>query len=378
MATLITVLVLILIISVLVLVHELGHFFAAKLAGVRVEEFGMGLPPKIFGKKFGETTYSLNWLPFGGFVRLSGEDLEEDPAAKEDPRSFRNKSRLARSGILVAGVLMNVLLAVLLYSFVFMLTSHKSLTLPMFFEHKFRYGNVEKLSTVVTGVQEGSLAEEAGIDRGEAVLEIGSVQVYSVSDVRDLLQGRANKETSILLMDVTGVERELRTVHVVPQENEEGKVVLGVLLNDAFRLDYSGDRRFAPFKHAWNMLSYSVGTTGNLIQLSIENRDISPVSDSVAGPVGISQAVAGILDYRGRDMWIGLLDLTALLSISLAFLNILPFPALDGGRLVFVGIEAAVGKKATQRIEYSAHRWGMLVLLLLIILVTVKDIRNLF
>ena len=371
----VTILVLILIISLLVLVHEFGHFFAAKLSGVMVEEFGLGLPPRLFGKKLGETVYSLNLLPFGGFVKLTGEDFDEAKAG--DPRSFVGKKPIVRAAILTAGVFMNVVLAIALYYTLFSLTNYKSATLPMFFDHHFRYGNVEKLSTVVTSIVEGSLAEKAGISRGEAILEISGTPVYNAGDVRNALASFENREASVLLMDIRGTDRAIRTLYVTPQKDSQGQILLGVLLSDAFRLDYSNNKKFSGLMHTWNMFSYSTSTLGNLISMSVRERDISPVSESVSGPVGISRAVSGILDFRGRDMWIGLLDLTALLSVSLAFLNILPFPALDGGRLAFVVVEAFAGRKVSHKIETSVHKWGMLFLLTLIILVTIKDVRNL-
>lgn len=391
-----TAIVLIIILSILVLVHEFGHYFVAKRVDVRVEEFGWGLPPRAWGKKIGETIYSINWLPFGGFVKLTGEDFGDEegeervtsdgyplldkkgnPITGKDTRNFKNKTPLQRGLILAAGVFMNLVLAVVLYYIMFSMTGFKTLTLPLFFDHDFKFGNKEVTHTTVTAFSEDSPAEAAGVNLGEAVIEINGNPVYSAQDVRDILKANEGNEVSVLLMDLRGVERTFRTVYITPQEHDDG-YILGVLLTDAFRLDYGNSKRMAGFMHAWNMLSYSTGTLWNLTTTAIREKDVTYVSDSVAGPVGITRVVSGILSYKEGNILVELIDLTALLSISLAFLNILPFPALDGGRLLFVIIEGVSGKKLSDKTEGTIHRWGMIALLGLIALITVKDIIGLF
>lgn len=374
----ITAIVLILIISVLVLIHEFGHFYVAKKVGVRVEEFGLGLPPRVWGKKIGETLYSINWLPFGGFVKLTGElfdDDEEVPAA--DPRNFKSKTPLQRATILIAGIFMNIVLAIVIYFCMFFITDFKSMTLPLFFDYDFRYGTTERLETVVTDYLEGSTADQAGIKMGEAIVEIGGRSVSNAEEIKAALADKNGVETPVKLIDVRKIEREERTVVVVPQANEDGVVLLGVLLTDAFRLDYSGSKLTSGFAHTYNMFTYSASTLGSLVGLSVETKDISPVSDSVSGPVGISRAVSGILSYSGIEVVVGIFDLVGLLSISLALMNMLPFPALDGGRLAFVLIEMFSKKKVSEQIEGTIHQWGMIILLALLVLVTVKDVFSL-
>ena len=149
-----TLILFIIILSALVLIHEFGHYYVAKKTGVRVEEFGIGIPPRLFGKKIGETIYSVNLLPFGGFVRLSGEDgVDEDhlEEAISDPENFLSKTPLQRAGIVVAGIVMNALLAVVLYYFFFFFTGFKSLTIPNMFDYEFKFGHVEQINTVVFG-----------------------------------------------------------------------------------------------------------------------------------------------------------------------------------------------------------------------------------
>lgn len=371
-----TAIILILILSVLVLVHEFGHFYSARKMGIRVEEFGWGLPPRAWGKKIGETIYSINWLPFGGFVKLTGEDFDEK--STNDPKSFASKKPKQKLLVLLAGVSMNILLAILLYYVMFAFTGYKTSNLPLFFEHSFRFGHKNSINTVVMGFSEDSAAKEIGVEVGEAVIEVDSVPVYSVQDVRNALIGRENQETKILLMDVRPLEPTFRSVTITPTIGEEGGALLGVVLAEAFSLDYGTNRLLSAPMHSYNMISYSASSLYKLGAEAFAAKDITPVSESVSGPVGIFALVKGILSYSGLELFIRMLDLVALLSLSLALLNVLPFPALDGGRAAFVVVELVSGKKTSIKFEGIVHKWGMLALLALIVLVTINDIKNLF
>ncbi len=372
-------LVFILILSILVVIHEFGHFYAAKRFGVRVEEFGFGLPPRVIGKKIGETLYSLNLLPFGGFVKLSGEDdavsEEEVHKAEKDPRNFLSKSPLQRGIIIVAGVFMNVLLAMLLYYVFFLTTGFKSFSIPMFFDYNFRFGNTQTYTTAVLGVGEGTPAERAGIMQGEAILEIDGVPVYNLQDVRTNVAEKTGQEVRVLLMDIKGFEREIRTVSLIPEADETGVGVLGVYINDVVVLDYGRNKIFSGPAHAYNMTAYSLYTFSHLLSQSFQQRTIAPVSSSVSGPVGIFSIVGSIIE-SGENPLLSLIDLVALLSVSLAIINILPFPALDGGRLLFIIIEKVRGKRLEPHIEIAVHKIGIILLLGLIVLITIRDISR--
>lgn len=374
-----TIIILILILSFLILCHEFGHFITAKKVGVRVEEFGVGLPPRIFSKKFKETIYSINLLPFGGFVKLTGEDEEKLPR-KKDHRNFMFKKPGQRAMILFAGVFMNLVLGVFLYYTLLTFNGFKTLTFPLFFDYHFRFGSTEKIKTVVMSFDDESPAQAAGVETGEAVIEIDNAPVYSVLDVRRELENKAGKEVKVLLMDVRTTGRDLRSLTMIPRENGEGKGVIGVLLSDAVTLNYGYGRQkyLAGFLHAYNMFGYTTHTLGNLIGLSFQTKDITPVSDSVSGPVGVFSVVQAILSYKGREKVLGILDLTALLSLSLAFINTLPFPALDGGRLIFIAAEKVFGRRILPKFETAIHRWGMVFLLALLVLVTIRDIGRIF
>lgn len=371
-------LIFILILSVLVLVHELGHFLVAKKNGILVEEFGLGIPPRLFGKKIGETLYSYNLLPFGGFVKLYGDDPEETTQDLEtNPRSFLSKSPFQRAAVLLAGVLMNFVLAVFLYYLLFFVTNFKTLSLPVFFDYNFKYGEVNYTNTVVTGFIEGSTAKNAGVQAGEAISRIDGTPVSNISDIRDALEGKQDTQVSLVLQDMR-VNSEVSTRELTSNvgTDEEGNAVLGVYISESASIHYS-NKILAPVQHSINMIAYTGHVFGQFINASIQTKSVEPVSQGVAGPVGIYSVVDSILSYGGTEAYLGLIDFVALLSLSLAFLNLLPLPALDGGRFAFILFEIIFRKKPSQKVETFVHKWGMLFFFGLLILITVKDVRNL-
>lgn len=377
----ITLIVFILALSVLILIHEIGHFVAAKKNGVLVEEFGLGIPPRIWGKKIGETLYSINALPFGGFVKLFGEDLEESLdedqlTMRTHPRSFLSKTPMQRASILAAGVFMNLVLAVFSYYLLFGITGFKTLSLPIFFDYKFKYGQVQTTKTVISGYSDDSSAEKAGVKTGEAILSIDGKEVKNIEDVRNAVSGKAGQEVNLLLQDLRrSTEVVTREVSLTTTSDEEGKGLLGVLITES-AIIYYPNKITAPFAHSYNMLSYTISTFGEFIDLAFETKSIEPVSTGVSGPVGIYNVVNAIVSFGGIDAVLGLIDFIGLLSLSLALINIMPLPALDGGRLLFVFYEAIFKKPVSQKVESAVHKWGMLFFLALLILVTVKDVRQ--
>lgn len=375
----ITLIIFILILSLLILIHEFGHYFSAKKLGVKVEEFGLGIPPKVVGKKIGETEYTFNALPFGGFVRLYGEDTENpSPEIQSDPRSFLAKSPLKRLVIISAGVFMNLVLAISLYYLLFFFTGFKSLNVPVFFDYRFRFGQVHETKTVVTSFSDNSPAQKAGVEAGEAILTIDGNPVSNVEDIRNEVKDKAGQEVSLYLKNLRSHTKEVtRTISVVPTTDEDGHGILGVYVSDSVQIYYP-NKLLAPFEHSYNMLAYTGNTFKEFIKIAIKIRSVEPVSSGVAGPVGIYSVVGGILAYGGKQALLGMIDFVALLSLSLALINILPFPALDGGRLVFIFYEMIIGKPVDQRVEASVHKWGMVFFFGLLFLVTIKDIRQFF
>jgi regulator of sigma E protease len=438
-----TIILFILILSVLILVHEFGHFIVAKKNGIRVEEFGLGLPPKIFAKKVGETEYSLNLLPFGGFVKLTGEDtIEDEVQAKNDDqdtsiladesieieseeeivtvkdtsgntvvveefqeiiteiktepedlqetqglkslqnviydsKSFAVKKPWQRFSVLIAGVFMNSLLAIFLFYIFFLVNGFKTFQLPLFFDYKFKFGEVEELGTVVTEVHKDSGASNAGIELGEAILEVDGVPVKNIKEVKAQLIGKPDQEVTLKLIDFKNqASPTTRVVNVKTSLDEEGNPILGVYLSKSVSINYGKpiEKIFAGFLHAYNVIGYSFSSFAKILGLSVETRDIAPVSQSVSGPVGIFNIINAILKYGGSKVWLTIMDYIALMSLSLAAINVLPLPALDGGRLAFVLVEWVSGRKVNPKWESNIHRIGMFFLLCLIVLITIKDI----
>lgn len=362
-----------LILSLLILVHELGHFVAAKMSGVLVEEFGLGLPPRLFGKKVGETIYSINLLPFGGFVKLFGEDSH-----LKHPRSFMHKTVIKRTIIISAGVVMNVVLGLAMYYALFTFTGKQALNIPLLFDYRFPFGEVSYTNTVISGFTDETNAERSGVSFGDAIYEIDGVPVYNVLDVRKAMEGKVGGEVSLLVKDMRIFRSDqIRTVNVKPVVNEDGDALLGVYLSKSVNIRYKSLLMSAP-AHAYNMLAYTYSTFKEFISISFATKSVEPVSAGVAGPVGIYTIVGAIVSQGGFSAFLSLLDLTALMSISLALLNILPLPALDGGRLVFIIMEGILGKRVNQKFETSVHKWGIIFFLFLFFLVTIKDVSRLF
>jgi regulator of sigma E protease len=376
----ITLLIFILILSVLVLFHEFGHYFVAKKNGVRVEEFGLGLPPKVFGKKIGETEYTFNALPFGGFVKLTGEDSTDQEATLLDPRSFAHKKPGQRAAILVAGVCMNLLLAGSIYYIFFLIKDFKTLSTPLIFDYKFKFGNERTVSTVITGLSDPSSITTSQVEPGDALIEVNGVPVRSVADIRASVKDSAGQPVTLTLMDLRKTNDNIKTITVSPIKDSDGNGILVLYLGKAVTLSYATpvERLFSGFMQTYNMLAYSNHVLANLFLVSVESRSVAPVSEGVSGPVGIYSVIGNILHLGGEQAFLSLLDFTALMSLSLAFLNIMPFPALDGGRLFFVIIEKIRGKRIHPSAEANVHKWGMIALLVLIAVVSVKDVINLF
>lgn len=366
----IAIIIFILILSILVMIHELGHFVMARKAGIGVEEFGFGLPPRAWGKKVGETIYSVNWLPFGGFVRLVGEDPTD--AKRDAKNSFFVKSLGARSKVVVAGVVANFLLAIFIFYIVLFALGFK-VSLPLFFEHKFKFVNQTK-QVLVADVSEGSVAAGAGLAAGDSIIAVDNLRVESIEELQKIIRGAEGQTVRLSLENP--VNNKVRKVTVTPVYNEELKVVaIGVGLGELAVLNYETlpQKALSGFIHSFNTLDYSVRVFGDLIGFAVRQRDITPVSEGVSGPVGIAQITSQAVALGP----ISVLQLAGLLSLNLAFINILPIPALDGGRFFFIILEAITRRKVHPVVEKWTHSIGFAVLLVLIFLVTYNDIVKL-
>lgn len=343
------------VISLLILVHELGHFLAARKAGIWVEEFGFGIPPRLFGKKIGETIYSINLLPFGGFVRLHGENSEVD--ITKPKRAFLTQSKKVRASIVVAGVFMNFLLATAAFAIVYSFSG-----IPR---------ETENVRVIQIAVE--SPAANSGIQVGDIVRSIEGEKIISNDGFIQALSGRENEEL-IFIIEREG-ESEPLEMRAEPRQNPpEGQGALGVVISTTetyyppilLRLIQGV---YYGFKEAifWT----KIVVTG-FVQIII-GLFRGEVPQEIAGPVGIYALTTQAASFGV----LALINFMGILSVNLMILNILPFPALDGGRLVFIVIESFVGRKVLPRVENIIHAVGMAILLLLLLAVTYKDIRRL-
>lgn len=340
-----TTITIIIFLSILILVHELGHFLLAKRFGLFVGEFGLGLPPRAWGKKFGETIYSINWLPFGGYVKIAGEDGEEDVDKKvPHDRIFYNIAPWKRFCILVGGVTMNFLLGWMLLSVVFMI-------------------GVEP-GVFITQVQEGSPAEVAGLQANDRLVDF-----TRTDDFVNFAKGHAGES---ITLHVSRGSEEL-TLQMTPRKDPPaGQGPLGVALGEAL-----GRERMGPIGAVKSGFIESIdivqGTFKGLAGLVGSVFAGRGSLDSVTGPIGIVKVTVDASEAG----FVYVLSLMALISINLAAFNVLPFPALDGGRILFLVIEKIKGSPLPKKFEQYANGIGLLLLLGLILVVSVKDVIRL-
>lgn len=383
-----TIIIFILVLSILVFVHELGHFYTARRFKIRADEFGFGFPPRAIGfyrNKFNKwktvkgtksyqelessedeklqpkkeaTIYSINWLPIGGFVKIKGENGE----GENEPDSFASKKIWQRILVLSAGVIMNVVLAWALFSIGYMIG------LPQSTSELGRGARVSDARVAIVEVMPDSPAQEAGLEAGDFIKEIEGSEVALEEDVQEIVGVYGGEEIEMSILN----GNDLRTITVTPQENEGGKATIGVGIMAAGTVSYP------VFNSIWEgakltgwMLKEIVLAFYHLIANLISGQS---VSGEFAGPVGI----ATITGQAARLGFVYLLQFTALLSLNLAVINILPFPALDGGRILFLLVEKIKGRPVRKDVEAIAHNIGFLLLIALVIFVTYKDIVKLF
>lgn len=355
------------VLTALVMVHELGHFWVARRNKIKVEEFGLGLPPRIWGKKYKGTLYSINWLPFGGFVRLLGEDSEGVDLKKKG--SFYLAPAKVRAAVVVAGVAVNYFVAVVLL-YIVLAASGFRFSVPLIVEHNFRFANNNK-EVVLADFASDSPLSDMGVNVGDVVEKINGKTAVS----SDYLSEEIKKSTSAISLQLRTLSGEVKTVEVSPIE-KDGKKVLGVYLADEGVISYDsfGQRLFSGFSQSINLAEYSVKVMGNLVGSAFSTGDFRPVSQGIAGPVGIAQYTKIAIDFG----WMAFIQLVALLSLNLAMVNILPIPALDGGRFFFIIFEMITKKRVSAKFERIVHTAGFAALITLTFVITANDILKLF
>jgi regulator of sigma E protease len=354
------------ILAVLVLVHEFGHFFAAKRFGVRVDEFGLGFPPRIWGKKFGETVYSINAIPFGGFVKIFGENPDEDSISGPNKgQSFVNIAKWKQAVVLASGVFMNIVFAWLLFSVAYLsgMTTIVSGT-----DAKY----VQDEHVIILAALPNSPALKAGFVAGDQVRAFAvngaTTTAPSVEAIQAAVKDSKGKEITF------AVDRNADRIYLkaIPEKGPSGVYVVGVSMDQAGKV-------VLPFYLAfWEggrlTIDIFIGIVTNLYTLAhdaiLGKADLSQVS----GPVGIARLVGDASDLG----IIYLLSFTAFISLNLAALNLVPFPALDGGRILFVVIEAIKRSPIKPSIANMTNAVGFGILILLMLFVTYRDILKIF
>lgn len=367
MEMIISIIAFIFVLTILVMAHELGHFWVARKNKIKVEEFGLGLPPRIWGKKYNGTLYSINWLPFGGFVRLLGEDSEGADLKKKG--SFYLAPAKTRAAVVVAGVVVNYFIAVILL-YIVLIGSGFKFSVPQIVEHNFKFAN-NSTEVVLAEFTDDSPLKAAGLSQGDVVAKINNSEVGSAVFLSDQIKSSTGDVLSLEIKKINGVVEPIE----VKTLEKDGKKILGVYLAEQSVISYEGfwQRTFSGVSQSINLAEYSTKVMGALIGSAFKSGNFEPVSQGVAGPVGIAQYTKVAIDFG----WMAFIQLIALLSLNLAMVNILPIPALDGGRFFFIVVELITKKRVGANFERIVHTVGFVVLIALTFVVTANDIFKL-
>ncbi len=345
---------LILILGVLILFHELGHFIVAKLFNVKVLRFSLGLGPKLFGKKFGETEYAISMIPFGGYVKMLGEGLdEEDIPAWEEHRAFNNQPILKRMAIVAAGPIFNLLLAFFIFVFFYAIVGEKVLAPEV--------GKVEK----------GSPAWLAGIEPGDVILAIDDIPVRQWEDIRKIVHKkgsvpiklRVKRGDDIYLIQVTPKPGKVKNIF----GEELQTVIMGIVASGKTRIlkfSFLGAVKEG-FNRSWEITRLTCITLVKLVKRVVPMK-------TLGGPILIGQITGKI----AQQDWRYLIPFTAVISINLGILNLLPVPILDGGLILLLFVELILRRPLDQRIQETAHKVGLILLIGLMAIVMYNDIMR--
>ncbi|OGY91362.1 MAG: RIP metalloprotease RseP [Candidatus Komeilibacteria bacterium RIFCSPLOWO2_02_FULL_48_11] len=356
---LLTIIAFILILGFLVLVHELGHFIMARRLGVAVEEFGLGFPPKIWSRLWRGTKYSLNLIPLGGFVKIKGEE----GGASEERDSFSSRPVWQRTVIVMAGVVMNVLAGWLILAVLF------STSVPMEITANTNRAYVRSSDVVIADIVPNSPAEATGLKEGDKVMSIDGQQIKQIEDFQAYVAAKAGSSVK-LAYSRDNVETIVMVIPEVIKEVEEGRAIIGLELAELGLVRFPVHRAvIASAKATSGYLSRIVLTLGSLVKQIVIGQGLG---ENLGGPVAIAVATNDMVDLG----WPYALLFTAVLSFNLAIINIFPFPALDGGRIVFFIVEKIRGKPSRRLVEDWFHRAGFVLLMLFAIFITYHDIMR--
>ena len=348
-----TIIILILMLGILIFVHEFGHFIVAKKCGVHVEEFALGMGPRIFKfrRKNDETEYSLRLLPIGGYCAMAGEVVEEKEKGLSKDKYMCNKKPFQKFLILVAGVTMNFILAIILL-----------------FVQGIIWGSSEQLSYVGT-VTEGSRMAEAGIEVGDRIISINGMKTNTWDKMQIALSLKTTSDAyEFVVKKEDGATKKYEVTPAI-EKDEDGnitKMTFGFGAGDKLKTGIWNSIKYAFTKF------YSVMTSMGIIIVKLITGQLG--LNSLSGPVGMYTIVGDAAKYGIQNI----LYLTAYLSINLGFVNIIPFPAFDGGRILFVLIEKIKGSPVKPEIENIFHTIGFILLMILMLIITYQDVLRLF
>ena len=361
-----SIIIFIVILLVLVVSHEFGHFIVAKKSGIRVDEFSFGFPPKIFGKKVGETTYNFNALPFGGYVKIFGENgIDENTSEEDKKRSFTSKPRYIQAGVLIAGVVMNFLVAWLLLSVGFMSGLPSSVSMAPVGT------TVHNQFLTITSTMKGSPAETVGLKAGDKIIDLKTSVDFTETPSALSVQYFVKKHgTEPITIDIIRGS-ELKQFEIKPSLNKENIPTIGIAM------DTIGTLKLPVHKALWEGLKLTsnlfIDTATGFYKLITGALSGTGDMSAVTGPIGI----VGVVGDAAKFGFIYLLSFTALISVNLAVINLLPFPALDGGRLLFLLIEKIKGSRIKPEIANIVNMVGFGILMLLMVFITYHDIVKL-
>jgi regulator of sigma E protease len=358
----------IILLAVLILVHELGHFSVAKLFNIRVDEFGIGFPPRLLYKKFGETIYSVNLLFFGGFVKIFGENGNE---AAQNPRSFAHKPRIVQAAVVVAGIVMNLLFAWGALSVGYMVG------LPTSLEH-IGIGQVRDAAPTIVAVYPDSPAQKGGMEAGDivesvqtgtALIEAKTLNTNQQADVIRNFIAQHGEESMVVT-----VRRGSSELHLLAKPVAgliEGHKALGIQLDDVGILQLPP--HLALYQGGLLAYDMTIATAQGLAMFAYQSIHGTADYTSVAGPIGIAQ----IGSKAVQNGFSAAITLIALISINLAVINLVPIPGLDGGRLFIILIESIIRRPVPERYTSIATITGFALLIALMLFVSYHDIARL-
>ncbi len=375
----ITILAFIIILGVLVLAHELGHFATARIFKTKVHEFGFGFPPRVvgiykdenkkkkivWGKKFKaelapNTVYSLNLIPIGGFVQIKGENATEI----KEPDSFGSKKIWQRTIMLSAGVFMNVVLCAILLAICFNIGAPTILDQAV----QGQASQIKNEKIQIISINKNSPADLAGLQINDSIVSLDNNKIDSVEYIQNYISQKENQEIELEILRNSEIINITATPEILKTSNKTP--VLGIGLAKTGVVSYSWYYSiWLGIKGTYNLLIALFVALAGIIKSIFSTGEMAV---ELAGPIGIAVFTGQMIDL---DV-VYVLQFAALLSLNLALINILPFPALDGGRILFLIIEKIRGKEANQKIENIVHTLGFAVLMILIVFITYKDLAR--